>query len=129
MASGLAPYPFTFLAEAQVFSDSVGGQSIVVFWTPGAQSVLDRRLIDNSRAVGATGVFLARVDGQTLEFAANPEDPLTFIDRQTGSRWNVFGVAEAGELEGARLTPVLHANHFWFAWSAFEPETEVVEAS
>ena len=122
-------YPFTFLAEEQVFSDRVGGQSIVIFWTPGAQSVLDRRLIDNSREVGATGVFLATVDGQALDFAANPRDPLTFIDRQTGSRWNVFGVAEAGEFLGDRLTPLVHANHFWFAWSRFEPETEVVEAS
>ena len=47
------------------------------------------------------------------------------VDEHTGSEWNVLGQAVAGELEGQRLEPVVHANHFWFAWQAFYPETEI----
>ena len=35
------------------------------------------------------------------------------------------GVATDGELEGRRLEPVVHANHFWFAWAVFQPDTEI----
>ena len=28
-------------------------------------------------------------------------------------------------LEGETLTPIIHANHFWFAWAAFKPTTRV----
>ncbi|HEY85741.1 MAG TPA: DUF3179 domain-containing protein, partial [Chloroflexi bacterium] len=34
-----------------------------------------------------------------------------------------------GELAGQKLTPVLHANHFWFAWAAFAPETRAYGVS
>lgn len=27
--------------------------------------------------------------------------------------------------EGPRLEPVVHGDHFWFAWAAFAPETEI----
>jgi hypothetical protein len=27
---------------------------------------------------------------------------------------------------GTQLEPLVFANHFWFAWAAFQPDTEVV---
>ena len=45
--------------------------------------------------------------------------------KETGSEWNILGQAVAGPLTGAQLPPVLHGNHFWFAWAAFMPDTEV----
>ena len=39
--------------------------------------------------------------------------------------WSLGGVAISGPLAGQRLTPVLHANHFWFAWAVFKPETVI----
>lgn len=48
-----------------------------------------------------------------------------FRDNQTGTTWNLAGLAIAGELSGTRLTPVPHGNHFWFAWVAFRPDTEL----
>jgi hypothetical protein len=30
-----------------------------------------------------------------------------------------------GALKGEKLTPVIHGNHFWFAWAAFRPDTQV----
>ncbi|MBT4942908.1 MAG: DUF3179 domain-containing protein, partial [Chloroflexi bacterium] len=32
---------------------------------------------------------------------------------------------ESGPLAGKKLEPVIHANHFWFAWAVFEPDTEI----
>jgi hypothetical protein len=46
-------------------------------------------------------------------------------DDQTGSAWNLFGQATAGELQGRQLQPLLAGTHFWFAWAAFKPETRV----
>ena len=42
---------------------------------------------------------------------------------ETGSSWNLLGEAIDGELSGKRLTQILAFDHFWFAWSAFFPET------
>ena len=120
-------YPFPLLTERRVIADLVGGRPIVVFWTPGARSALDQIAIDASRDVGSAGVFDPTVDGSVLEFDPNPDDPQTFIDRATGSTWDIFGRAVTGALAGARLTPVVHGTHLWFAWAAFEPDTALAE--
>ena len=118
-------YPFTLLAEQRVVADVRDGREIVVFWTPGVTSALDGADIARSRDVGATGVFERSVDGRLLDFQPNPDDPATFLDAQTQSVWNIFGSARSGPLAGTQLTPVVHANHFWFAWAAFQPDTVV----
>jgi len=46
--------------------------------------------------------------------------------RQTGSCWSVLGYADAGPLAGQNLTPVTHADTFWFVWAAFRPHTRVI---
>ena len=78
-------YPFPLLEDVRVFADVRQEQEIVVFWTPGASSALDTRVIDQGREVGSTGVFLRAVDGQSLAFTPNPTDDQTFLDAQTGS--------------------------------------------
>ena len=118
-------YPFTLLAEQRAVADVRDGREIVVFWTPGVTSALDGADIARSRDVGATGVFERTVDGRPLDFRPNPDDPATFLDEQTESVWNIFGAALSGPLAGTQLTPVVHANHFWFAWAAFQPDTVV----
>ncbi len=120
-------YPFALLAERRAVADVRDGRPIVVFWTPGARSALDRPGFEDSREVGATGVFERTVDGRPLDFRPNPDDPATFLDEQTASVWNIFGVAVSGPLAGAQLTPVVHGDHFWFAWAAFQPDTVVFD--
>jgi hypothetical protein len=115
-------YPFTSLAEQRVVHDSVGGVPIVVFHQPGAVSALDRGYIPASRDVGAAVAFRPEAQGQKLTFSAAEEG---FVDSETGSTWNILGQAVAGPLEGSRLEPVEHGNHFWFAWAAFKPGTRV----
>ena len=67
-------------------------------------------------------MFDREVDGQTLTFSLG-EDGIT--DEETGSVWSVTGRATSGPMAGTELEPVIHQNHFWFAWAVFEPDTEV----
>ena len=120
-------YPFPLLREQPVIADVVGGQPVLVVWTPGARSALDAIGINAGREVGATAVFDPTLNGALLTFEPNPDDPTTFRDSGTGSTWNIFGRAVQGELSGRQLTPIPHGTHLWFAWVAFEPDTALYE--
>ncbi|MFQ5550158.1 MAG: DUF3179 domain-containing (seleno)protein, partial [Gemmatimonadales bacterium] len=116
-------YPFSSLERDRVVNDEVGDVELVVFWAPGTSSALDARRIDRGRDIGAGTVYSRRFDGRTLRFEAAGDG--RFRDRETGSLWTVTGRATTGPLAGAQLTPVQHGNHFWFAWSVFQPLTDV----
>lgn len=117
--------PFGELEAARVANDEMDGIPFVVFWAPGAASALDAREIDEGRDVGMTAAYRRAVEGRTLTFEPAGD---RFRDRETGSEWNLAGRAVSGPLEGARLEPLQHGNHFWFAWAAFEPETSIWNA-
>lgn len=113
-------YPLRSLAEAGVINDTE--HNLVVFHLPGTSSALGATQIAEGADVGATGVFDPRLDDQTLTFR---REGATIVDEQTGSTWNILGEAISGELAGRQLTPIIHGNHFWFAWAAFHPDTLV----
>ena len=115
-------YPFELLRSVRVVNDTVGGEPVVVLWTPETVSALDARSIEDSRAVGSGVAFGRLLEGRELTFEFVDG---VFRDAQTGSTWTIAGQATAGELQGLRLPPVVHANHFWFAWAAFKPDTRV----
>ena len=115
-------FPFMALEEQRVVNYSVGERNIVVLFQPGTASALDQRRIAESRDVGSTGVFDAELAGQALTFQLGVDG---FVDEETGSVWNVLGQAVSGPLAGKSLTPIVHGSHFWFAWAAFAPETEM----
>ena len=104
----------------------MGGQDLVVFFKPGTRSALDGLLIGDSREVGATGVFDSNLDGRKLTFRAEGD---TFVDNETGSVWNILGQATEGQLAGTQLMPIIHANHFWFSWGAFKPDTKIYQGA
>ena len=115
-------FPFLTLEQERVVNFSANGRDIVVLFQPGTASALDGSRIADSRDVGSTGVFDSVLDGQMLTFRLGHDG---FTDDQTGSVWNVLGQAVSGPLAGNSLTPIVHGNHFWFAWAAFAPDTEV----
>ena len=117
--------PFSELRRVGVAELTVGTDPVVVFWAPGTASALDRSAIDEGEDVGATGVFLPDVEGRTLTFIrlGGEDGPIT--DRETRSTWSITGRAIDGPLVGTQLRPVVHGNHFWFAWAAFAPETTI----
>ncbi|MBS1252345.1 MAG: hypothetical protein MAG451_01384 [Anaerolineales bacterium] len=125
-------YAFSMLAEERVVADTVGGREVVVFYYPGTASALDQERIAESRDIGAAAVFDPVLDGRQLTFGVDEEDGVggtpSIVDDETGSTWNVLGEATSGPLAGEALTPIVHGNHFWFAWAAFNPETAIFEA-
>jgi len=117
-------YPYRALAEGAptAVNDTVGGAEVVAFYEPGTASALDSLNIAEGRDVGATGLFSRVLEGRTLTFEVRDG---AFVDRETGSTWNLLGQAVDGPMEGAALDPIPHVDTFWFAWAAFEPRTEV----
>ncbi|MGE0538880.1 MAG: DUF3179 domain-containing protein [Dehalococcoidia bacterium] len=118
-------YPWSVLEKLQAINDSVGGRPVVVFWREGTVSALDKVEIERSRDVGAAAVFAPVVDGRHLTFRAADG---AFIDGETGSRWTLLGKATSGPLAGRQLESIVNANHFWFAWAVFKPQTRVYRA-
>ena len=100
----------------------VGGTPLVVFHQGGTVSALDGPVIPALRDIGAAAAFSREVDGTSLTFSMRND---RFVDDQTGSTWNILGRATNGPLAGKRLSPVVSANHFWFAWAVFKPETRI----
>ncbi len=115
-------YPWPALEKQGVVHDTLGGQSLVIFYRPGALSALDDRRMDQSRPIGATAVFSPMARGRALTFEVVPEG---FRDRQTDTVWNLLGHAVRGPLTSAHLKPVPHVDAFWFAWAAFNPSTSI----
>ena len=117
-------YPFMLLESMPVINDSVAGTDIAIFYTPDTQSAFLGMFASESPVVGSTGVYDSNLDGDRLTFEAKGG---FIVDEQTGSVWNIFGEAVSGPLTGSRLRSVMHANHFWFAWRAFYPDTVIKE--
>ncbi len=115
-------YPLPVIAEERVIEDTLDGRPVVIFYEPGQVSALDEEVIEDSRRVGSAAMFSAEVDGQRLTFS-HTDGAIT--DNETGSRWDLFGWAIEGELAGSQLDPILSHTHFWFAWAAFRPDTEI----
>lgn len=111
------------LLEDGVVSTELDGRRVVVWAERGTSSALEGSTVDGGRDVGATGVFVAEVDGEVLDFERTDEG---FVDDRTGSTWNVLGRATSGPLEGTQLEGLEHVDTFWFAWVAFSPGTRVL---
>ncbi|MEE8046378.1 MAG: DUF3179 domain-containing protein [Dehalococcoidia bacterium] len=101
-------YPPGRIGDAAI-NDEIDGGQIVVF------SRGDRQM--------AT-VFSPVLDSDDrqleFEFVDN-----AFKDTQTGSEWNLAGIAVSGELEGTRLTPLPSRRAFWFSISISNQNIEV----
>lgn len=115
-----AAFPLPVLETELVVNYPINEPDVAVFFKPGTVSALDKTLIVDSKDIGATGVFDAYLDGETLTFSLKDGN---FVYDQTGATWNILGEALEGEMAGKSLTPIVHGNHFWFAWGAFNPET------
>jgi hypothetical protein len=95
-------YPVTEVGRAAIM-DTINDQQIVVF-------------VD---AVGPTGAaYVPLAEGKALTFEIRNA---TFIDRETGSEWDLAGRAINGPLVGSQLTPLPSRTAFWFSIIAAEP--------
>jgi Protein of unknown function (DUF3179) len=114
--------PFSRLSGQPTVEFEAGGVPVVALYKRGVVSALDAPSIEDSRDVGTAVAFDRRVDGRTLSFVPRGDG---FVDRETGSRWDIAGRAVEGELAGARLAPVRQDQQFWFALAAFVPDARI----
>ncbi len=117
-------YPFSVMSQERAVNDEVAGAPIlVVFGADDTASVLDTGDVTTGRAVGVGLAFERTLGDDVLTFEPQGED--RFVDRETGSTWDLLGNALDGPLTGERLTPVVNTNEFWFAWAAFNANAPV----
>ena len=117
-------YPFDALKKVHVVNDTIGKTGIVVLWTSGTSSPLDTDTIAGGRDVGAATVYLRTLDCQLLTFTS---DGNNIVDKETGSVWDILGLATSGQLAGKTLAPVVAFNSFWFAWAAYQSHTRIYQ--
>lgn len=81
-----------------------------------------------AREAETPSVYRAAVEGRTISFRVRKTGGQTLIeDVETSSAWSALeGVAISGPLQGKRLERVPYLHSFWYAWSAYRPETRVV---
>jgi hypothetical protein len=76
---------------------------------------------------GGVRSFLSRMKNQRLHFHQTKASSV-IKDDETGSQWDLTrGKCLSGELQGTRLDEVVVHVAFWFAWSTFYPNTEVLQ--
>lgn len=98
-------------SPVSVANASLDGEPLAVFWNVFAQAAIP---------------FRAEANGQRLTFEAVGAERR---DIETGSSWDLFGLAYEGPLEGVQLERVPDAYvAFWFAWAEFNPGTDLWES-
>jgi hypothetical protein len=118
-------FAYPELSEVGVATETVDGEPIVVFWAPGTRSALGDSSINDSEDVGTTGIYSPIVNGRELTFVRDGDRSAPITDVETGSTWSISGVATDGELAGTQLERIVGADHLWFSWAAFNPDTRI----
>ena len=119
-------YPFPMLRRSKVTTGRIKKRGFVIFFDPSAVTTMGAEQIAESKKVGAVGVFSPELGGKQLKFRHKRGK---IVDKDTGSTWNLFGMAMEGPLAGQRLEPIEHGVYYAFAWLVFNPDTEVVGVS
>lgn len=117
-------YPISIIQKEEVINDRFHDQFVVFFYDHGMTSVLDENDIKKSKKIGSVTVFEPIVNDKKLTFKKKKGE---FIDKETESTWDITGKCIEGELKGESLYPIIHGNHFAFAWFAFQPECEIYD--
>ncbi|MBI3461022.1 DUF3179 domain-containing protein [Candidatus Acetothermia bacterium] len=94
------------LLKVRLLNDNFSGQALLVLVTPAQEVKIFKRSFQN----------------QTLEFELRTGK---LFDKQTGSEWSFEGVATDGKLKGTKLEEIVGLPSFWFAWVAFNPQSEL----
>jgi hypothetical protein len=101
-------YPFADLREHPVVEETVAGAPVTVWFDPISRSA---------------GAFDPRLSDRRLTFTATGGG--RFVDRETGSRWDLEGRCIEGPLAGKSLAPLHGLMAEWYGWYANRPATTV----
>jgi uncharacterized protein DUF3179 len=106
-------FPLPVLRQMRVINDRLGGEPILIVHQPGSDT---------------TTAFLSRIKRKRLTFSATDELATALTDSETHSRWDAYGRCTAGRLRGSQLEELILEPEFWFAWSEFNPNTDIYTA-
>ena len=113
-------YPLDMLAKTGLWREAVDGRPRVILWYAPTKTAAAYRPLASppKKDSGRPRPVTLRVDAGVAPF----------IDKETGSRWDVAGRAVEGALKGWTLEWLDGAQVKWFAWAAEYPETSVYQA-
>ncbi len=107
--------PLPALEKKQLVELELAGEPIVVFY---------------SRNDETATVFRATAHDRRLSFHLYKQGKqLLLEDAETRSQWSPLdGRAVSGPLKGIQLKPAAYLRSYWYAWSAYRPQTRIVPA-
>ncbi len=111
-------YPLAEAEKAKVITDTIGHRDAVVLWYAPTRTA----------AAYATEVEETTPPATVKLEADAGVATAPFVDRTTGSRFDIAGRAVSGPLAGKTLRWLPGIQCRWFAWAAEYPETEVHRA-
>jgi len=113
--------PLDQLFQQLVVPFEAQGRQVVALLERGTSTALDNPDLSDGYDQGSTGVFLAELNGESVDLSAVAGG---FLDSKSGLTFDIFGVATDGS--GTRLEPVEHLDTFWFAIGSFDPDVIVI---
>jgi hypothetical protein len=114
-------FPFSYLNTTPLVQTKAGNSDVLIISKPGMASAVDARTIRESKDILAAAAYSRKLKGRSLDFEFNNK----IVDLQTGSTWNMFGVAVDGELKDARLKKLDRGVYFSFVWLDFYPHSKI----
>jgi hypothetical protein len=105
--------PLSVLEKRLIVEADLAGRPVMVFY---------------SRREDTAAAFRATVNGRELSFRLRKQEEQSILeDAETNSQWSALeGRAVAGPLQGTRLEPVPYLRSYWYAWSAYRPQTRII---
>jgi hypothetical protein len=107
-------YPIEALEKAGVIHETVGGQPRIVLWYGATKTAAAYRQPFGTSGLAGDAGWIFTVD-ETSEAAP-------FVDKRTGSHWDITGRSVGG---GPRLAWMNSVQVKWFAWAAEYPQTSI----
>ena len=102
----------------KIINDTIDNVNIAVFGDPDSRMI--RAFVS---AVNGQSLTLRLKDGSDVGSLGNVQ----FVDDETGTFWDIKGNAVEGSLKGEKMDRAKSFIAYWFAWSAFNRDTELWE--
>jgi hypothetical protein len=129
-------YPLEVIAKAGLIQDELDGQAYVILWhgptrTAAAyvpEAAPPRKYPAPRPNKDGVSPLDAQPDGprKSLDLVRDDKDAAApFLDKETGSRWDIAGRAVEGQLKGWTLTWLDSTQVKWYAWAAEYPKTTI----
>ena len=116
-------FPLDALDDVGLIQENDNGKDRVVLWYG------PTRTAASYRPLAAPPGEDAQAAAQTVTLEVNDGESMApFVDKETGSHWDIAGRAVEGELKGWTLEWLDSTQVKWFAWAAEYPDTSIYQA-